>query len=159
MQTASPDSGSYGQILKSSALIGGAQVVNVAVGIARTKAMALLLGPAGFGLAGLYSSIIDLSTSVAASGCLSASASAAGVRISKWSPSNSAARLITWPDALPRQILATSRRVYQLTGYEHEWRLSPQGHVTGRSPLELALYVTSCSKCCYFHGLWCATGT
>ncbi len=45
----------------------------------------------------------------------------------------------TWPDALPRQILATSRRVYQLTGYEHEWRLCPQGHVTGRSPLELAI--------------------
>jgi Xaa-Pro aminopeptidase len=45
----------------------------------------------------------------------------------------------TWPDALPRQILATGRRVYQLTGYEHEWRLSPQGHVTGRSPIELAI--------------------
>src|SRR5438132_1261323 len=45
----------------------------------------------------------------------------------------------TWPDALPRQILATSRRVYQLTGYEHEWRSSPQGHVTGRSPQELAI--------------------
>ena len=25
-------------------------------------------------------------------------------------------------------------------------------------PLEIALYVTSCSKCRYFHGLWCATG-
>jgi Xaa-Pro aminopeptidase len=45
----------------------------------------------------------------------------------------------TWPDALPRQILATGRRVYQLTGYEHEWRLSSQGQVTGRSPIELAI--------------------
>jgi Xaa-Pro aminopeptidase len=45
----------------------------------------------------------------------------------------------TWPDALPSQILAAGRRVYQLTGYEHEWRLSPQGHVTGRSPVELPL--------------------
>ena len=45
----------------------------------------------------------------------------------------------TWPDSLPRQILATGRRVYQLTGYEHEWRSSPQGHVTGRSPQELAI--------------------
>jgi Xaa-Pro aminopeptidase len=45
----------------------------------------------------------------------------------------------TWPDALPRQILATGRRVYQLTGYEHEWRLCPQGHVTGRAPIELAI--------------------
>ncbi len=45
----------------------------------------------------------------------------------------------TWPDALPSQILAAGRRVYQLTGYEHEWRCCPQGHVTGRSPVELPL--------------------
>jgi hypothetical protein len=45
----------------------------------------------------------------------------------------------TWPDALPSQILTFGRRIYLLTGYEHEWRLSPQGHVTGRSPVELAI--------------------
>ena len=26
------------------------------------------------------------------------------------------------------------------------------------TPLEIALYVMSCSKCRYFHGPWCATG-
>ncbi|HKI31936.1 MAG TPA: M24 family metallopeptidase [Gemmataceae bacterium] len=45
----------------------------------------------------------------------------------------------TWPDALPREILAAGRRVYALTGQEHEWRLNPQGHVTGRAPVELTL--------------------
>jgi Xaa-Pro dipeptidase len=45
----------------------------------------------------------------------------------------------TWPDALPREILAAGRRVYGLTGYEHEWRLAPQGHITGRAAVELAL--------------------
>jgi Xaa-Pro aminopeptidase len=45
----------------------------------------------------------------------------------------------SWPDALPQQILATGERVYSLTGFEHEWLLSPQGHVTGRSPVELML--------------------
>jgi Xaa-Pro aminopeptidase len=45
----------------------------------------------------------------------------------------------TWPDALPREILAAGRRVYGLTGYEHDWRLAPQGHVTGRAPVELVL--------------------
>jgi Xaa-Pro aminopeptidase len=45
----------------------------------------------------------------------------------------------TWPDALPREILAAGRRVYSLTGHEHEWRLAPQGQVTGRAPVELAL--------------------
>lgn len=42
----------------------------------------------------------------------------------------------TWPDAVPRQILAAGRRIYQLTGFEHEWLLAPQGHVTGRVPVE-----------------------
>ena len=48
------DEKSYSQILKSTALVGGSSVVNIAMGIVRTKAMAMLLGPAGFGLAGLY---------------------------------------------------------------------------------------------------------
>jgi enterobacterial common antigen flippase len=51
---------SYGQILKSSVLIGGSSVLTIGIGVIRTKAMALLLGPAGFGLTGLYLSILDL---------------------------------------------------------------------------------------------------
>lgn len=58
----------YGQILKSSALIGGSSMLNIAIGIVRTKAMAVLLGPAGFGLMGLYGSIIDLALSIAGMG-------------------------------------------------------------------------------------------
>jgi PST family polysaccharide transporter len=58
----------YGQILESSALIGGSQMLNIAIGIVRTKAMALLLGPAGFGLMGLYGSIVDLAQSIAGMG-------------------------------------------------------------------------------------------
>ncbi len=49
----------------------------------------------------------------------------------------------TWPDALPREILAAGRRVFALTGFEHEWRLAPQGHVTGRAAVELALTPTT----------------
>jgi hypothetical protein len=45
----------------------------------------------------------------------------------------------TWPDAVPRQILATAQRVYQVCDAEHEWLLSPQGHVTGRAAVEEAL--------------------
>src|SRR5205823_3931851 len=59
---------SYGQILKSSALIGGSSALNLAFGIVRTKAMALLLGPSGLGLIALYSSIADLTRSVAGLG-------------------------------------------------------------------------------------------
>jgi Xaa-Pro dipeptidase len=45
----------------------------------------------------------------------------------------------SWPDAVPRQILATGKYVYQLTGFEHEWRHCPQGYITGRTPAELKL--------------------
>jgi PST family polysaccharide transporter len=60
--------GSYGQILKSSALVGGSSVLKIGIGIVRTKAMAVLLGPAGFGLFGLYGSISDLSQNIAGMG-------------------------------------------------------------------------------------------
>jgi enterobacterial common antigen flippase len=62
------ESSTYGQILKSSALVGGSTVLKIAVGIIRTKAMAMLLGPAGFGLFGLYGAVSDLSLSVAGMG-------------------------------------------------------------------------------------------
>jgi PST family polysaccharide transporter len=58
----------YPEILKSSALIGGSSVVTLVVGILRTKSLALLLGPSGFGLMGIFSSIADLSRSIAEMG-------------------------------------------------------------------------------------------
>lgn len=45
----------------------------------------------------------------------------------------------SWPDSVPRQILLTGQRIYQLTGVEHEYFLAPQGHLTGRLPVELTL--------------------
>lgn len=58
--TASQDSGSYGQILKSSSIIGGAKGVTYLCGMARVKIVAVLIGPAGVGLVGLYYSAIEL---------------------------------------------------------------------------------------------------
>lgn len=66
--TAHEKKASYGQILKSSAMIGGSSLINIAVGIVRTKVMAILLGPAGFGLMGLFGSIADLARSAAGMG-------------------------------------------------------------------------------------------
>jgi Xaa-Pro dipeptidase len=45
----------------------------------------------------------------------------------------------SWPEALTREVLFLGRRVYLLTDYEHEWRLCPQGFVTGREPVELTM--------------------
>jgi enterobacterial common antigen flippase len=57
--------GSYAEILKSSALIGGSSLVNLLIGVARTKALAVLLGPAGYGLMGAYQLIVELTRCVA----------------------------------------------------------------------------------------------
>ncbi len=59
----SPTSGkteSYGQILKSTALIGASSLINVGFGIIRSKALAVLLGPAGIGLIGVFNALSDL---------------------------------------------------------------------------------------------------
>jgi enterobacterial common antigen flippase len=58
----------YGQILKSSVLIGGSSAASAFFRIVRTKAMALLLGPTGFGLLGLYDSVAELTRSLAGMG-------------------------------------------------------------------------------------------
>jgi PST family polysaccharide transporter len=58
----------YGQILKSSALIGGSSVVRIGLGFVRNKAMTMILGPEGFGLLGIYQSILDFSQAVAGMG-------------------------------------------------------------------------------------------
>jgi Xaa-Pro aminopeptidase len=42
----------------------------------------------------------------------------------------------TWPDAGPKEMFNAARRVYLLTGFEHEWQLAPQGWLTGRGPVE-----------------------
>lgn len=59
---------SYGSILKSSSIIGGAQGVNYAVGLVRTKFVAILLGPSGVGLLGLYTNLQQMLTVLAGFG-------------------------------------------------------------------------------------------
>lgn len=62
------DGKSYRQILRSSSIIGGASVVNIGIGLLRTKAAALLLGPAGVGLIGLFQNLVLTASSVASLG-------------------------------------------------------------------------------------------
>src|SRR3954447_15689636 len=57
-----------GQILASTALIAGSSIINIAFSVVRTKVVAVLLGPSGVGLMGLYSSIADLAQSIATMG-------------------------------------------------------------------------------------------
>lgn len=51
---------SYSQILKSTSLFGGVQVINIIISIVRSKLVAILLGPSGMGIVGLLTSTSGL---------------------------------------------------------------------------------------------------
>ncbi|PDT17897.1 hypothetical protein CO670_05625 [Rhizobium sp. J15] len=70
-----PSGQTYTQILKSTMLMGGSSLVNVALSIIRNKAFALLLGPEGIGFLGLYGAILDIAQAIAGLGV-----SSSGVR-------------------------------------------------------------------------------
>lgn len=59
---------SYHTILRSSSIMGAASVINVLSGLVRMKAAAVLLGPAGVGLIGVYQNLISTAATVSAIG-------------------------------------------------------------------------------------------
>jgi len=62
---------SYGQILRSSSIIGGTNAINYLVGLVRIKVVAVLLGPTGVGLISLYTSATALIGTVSGLGLAS----------------------------------------------------------------------------------------
>lgn len=59
---------SYRRILKTSSIIGGSSVINISIGLVRTKVLAMLLGPSGVGLISLYTGLMSTSASIAGMG-------------------------------------------------------------------------------------------
>jgi PST family polysaccharide transporter len=59
---------SYNRILKGTSIIGGASFINIAIGVLRTKVLAVLLGPAGVGLASLYTGLMTTASTFATMG-------------------------------------------------------------------------------------------
>jgi enterobacterial common antigen flippase len=62
---------SYSRILKSSTLVGGSQAIGLVMGMIRTKALAIILGPLGphaVGLLGIFTTLSQLVTSLAGLG-------------------------------------------------------------------------------------------
>ncbi len=51
---------SYNQIIKSTTIFGSSQLFVILIGVIRTKILAVLLGPIGVGLIGIFSSIVDI---------------------------------------------------------------------------------------------------
>jgi PST family polysaccharide transporter len=102
MTVSTRSSGTHAEILRSTVLIGGSSALGVLLGIVRTKALALMLGPAGFGLLGVFMSIADLARSVAAMGI-----SGSGVRqIAESNGSGDARRIARTITVLRRTTIA-----------------------------------------------------
>lgn len=95
---------SYGQILKASSIIGGAQGINLLLGMVRVKFAAVLIGPLGVGLLGTYVAVQGVIATIAGLGIQSS-----GVR--------DVAHAVGQGDqeAIGRTVLAL-RRVCWLTG-------------------------------------------
>ena len=64
----SAEKNTYGQILRSSSIVGGAQALNYVIGLVRVKIVAILLGTGGIGLISLYTSAIELVSTVSGLG-------------------------------------------------------------------------------------------
>ena len=62
---------SYRQIFKATSIFGGVQVVNILIGIVRSKLVALLLGAVGMGVTGLLQATLSLIQSIAGMGLAS----------------------------------------------------------------------------------------
>jgi PST family polysaccharide transporter len=54
--------------LRSTSVIGGASFLNIAIGVLRTKVLAVLLGPAGVGLASLFTGLMGTASTFATMG-------------------------------------------------------------------------------------------
>lgn len=64
----SETTGSKKQLMKSAGLVGGTQMITILIGIVRTKILAVLLGPAGIGISGFLSSVVDMVRSLTSFG-------------------------------------------------------------------------------------------
>ena len=62
------EAGSYRTILRSSSIIGVASLINIVSGLVRMKAVALVLGPTGVGLFGLYQNVVSTGATISALG-------------------------------------------------------------------------------------------
>jgi O-antigen/teichoic acid export membrane protein len=60
--------GSFRGIVRATSLLGGASIINIVASILRTKMLALVLGPAGIGLIGLFQNLLGTASAVAGLG-------------------------------------------------------------------------------------------
>jgi PST family polysaccharide transporter len=140
LEDAAEERPSYLQILRSSALIGGASALGLIIGIVRTKVLAVLLGPTGIGLLGVFTSIFDLARSVAQLGI-----QASGVRqIAEATATADSARIARTVIVLRRVALVLgllgTLSLAALSGPVSQWVFSSDQHVMSIAWLSIAVF-------------------
>jgi PST family polysaccharide transporter len=131
---------SYAQILHSSAVVGGASVLNILIGLLRVKALALLLGPVGIGLFGIFTSVSDLARSVAQMGVRSS-----GVRqIAESAATGDMRRLARTVLVLRRTIVVLGLMgtvgLAALSGHVSRWAFGTESYSTSVAWLSLTVF-------------------
>ena len=96
---------SYRQIFKTTSIFGGVQVFNIIINIIRSKFIAILLGPAGMGIAGLYNATITIITNLTNFG------------LSTSSVKNVAAANATGDEKRVSVVIGVLRRLVWITGF------------------------------------------
>lgn len=82
---------SHRQILRSSSIIGGSSVINILVGLFRTKAAALILGPSGVGLIGLIQNLLATASAISSVGLGNAGSRQVAEAVGRGDPADIAA--------------------------------------------------------------------
>ncbi|MET3899017.1 antigen flippase [Devosia sp. UYZn731] len=72
----------YGDIIKSTSLIGASSIVNIAMSVIRLKVLAVYLGPGGIALFGIFNVIADLAVSLVGLGVQSSGVRQVAVSVS-----------------------------------------------------------------------------
>lgn len=137
---------SYNRIIKSTGLFGGVQIINILISIIRSKITALLLGPSGVGLYGLFQSLattIQLLTGlgIGSSAVKFVASGANSGDGKKLAESISSLRL--W--ALATGIFGVLIMVC-LSGTLSRWMFGNKAHATGIALISVTLLFTSISN-------------
>lgn len=66
------DKSSYSESIRSSSIMGGAQIVNILASVIKMKFVAVLLGPTGVGIVGLYQTLVQTAASISSLGLATA---------------------------------------------------------------------------------------
>src|ERR1022692_3454272 len=86
---------SYQGILKSAALLGSARVMTLVIGLARVKALAVLIGPVGVGLIGTYDVLVQMAIYVFGMGVQASGVRQVAIANSQQDPDRTARTIAT----------------------------------------------------------------